>query len=383
MKKKLIFWLPNYPEVMYSFLLAFVKNIDASVKIVCFRGLLKEREGVYGEDELSRHAQFIYYNDEEDLDHFINAIIAENTGAIYFFGGFLGKVGKALQLYHQCGGDKAVIITEKPSVRPAKHFNKIVRFLKELKARHSYGNAYRAVADSIKAVLVTGEKGVRQLTAFGIPEEKLYNFMYTHIEEETRPCKQEKSDKVRFVYVGRFNYLNRGMDNLIYAFNKLSQDNWTLDLVGGYGEDANEIIGWAKNKENVHYAGMWKSNQVINNLQNYDVCISPTRIDGWRIQVNQAIIAGIGTITTDEAISDELIRNSGAGLIVSASKKRELKKAVEYVLRDSQIIQKWKDAAKNYKDKISNEVVVEYFTNIMKYVFFNENYVGERPKCPW
>ena len=381
MKNKLIFWLPNYPEVMYSFLLAFVKNIGANVKIVCFRGLLKEREAVYGGDELSRYAQFIYYNDEENLDHFINTVIAENTGAIYFFGGFLGKVGRALQLYHQCGGDKAIIITEKPSVRPARYFNKIVRFLKELKARHSYGNVYRAVADSIKAVLVTGEKGVRQLTSFGIPEEKLYNFMYTHIEEEICPCKQEKSDEVRFIYVGRFNYLNRGMDNLIYTFNKLTQDNWTLDLVGGYGEDANEIIEWAKHKKNVHYAGTWESNQVINNLQNYDVCISPTRIDGWRIQVNQAIIAGIGTITTEEAISDELVKASGTGMVVDAFKKNELYKAVLSVIENPDIVNQWKENCTTYRDRISNEKIAKYVIEILEYVLSKDD--KEKPRCPW
>ena len=381
MKKKLIFWLPNYPEVMYSFLLAFVKNIEANVKIVCFRGLLKEREGVYGEDELSRHAQFIYYNDEEDLDHFINAIIAENMGAINFFGGFLGKVGRALQLYHQCGGDKAVIITEKPSVSPAKRFNKIIRLLKKVKARCSYGSAYKTVARSVKAVLVTGEKGVRQLKSFGVPEEKLYNFMYTHIEETIQPEAQSKSDKVRFVYVGRFNYLNRGMDNLIYAFNKLSQDNWTLDLVGGYGEDANEIIEWAKNKENVHYAGMWKSNQVINNLQNYDVCISPTRIDGWRIQVNQAIIAGIGTITTEEAISDELVKASGTGMVVDAFKKNELYKAVLSVIENPDIVNQWKENCTTYRDRISNEKIAKYVIEILEYVLSKDD--KEKPRCPW
>lgn len=381
MRNKLIFWLPNYPEVMYSFLLAFVKNIDANVTIVCFRGLLKEREGVYGEDELSRHVQFIYYNDEEDLDYFINEIIAENTGAIYFFGGFLGKVGRALQLYHQNGGDKAVIITEKPSVGPAKRFNKIIRLLKKVKARCSYGNAYKTVASSVKAVLVTGEKGVRQLKSFGIPEEKLYNFMYTHIEETIQPEAQSKSDKVRFVYVGRFNYLNRGMDNLIYAFNKLPQDNWTLDLVGGYGEDATGIIEWAKNKENVHYAGMWKSNQVINNLQNYDVCISPTRIDGWRIQVNQAIIAGIGTITTEEAISDELVKASGTGMVVDAFKKNELYKAVLSVIENPNIVNQWKENCTTYRDRISNEKIAKYVIEILEYVLSKDD--KEKPRCPW
>lgn len=381
MKSRLIFWLPNYPDVMYSFLLALVKNIDANVKIVCLRSLLKEREGLYGEDELSRHVQFIYYSEEENLDDFINAIISANKDAIYFFGGFLGKVGRALQLYHQSGGDKAVIITEKPSVRPAKHFNKIIMFLKRIKARRSYSKAYKATANSIKAVLVTGEKGVRQLKSFGIPEEKLYNFMYTHIEEEIQPKTQSKSTKVRFVYVGRFNYLNRGMDNLIYAFNKLEQENWTLDLVGGYGEDAEEIIAWAKNKDNVTYVGSWKSNQVINNLQNYDVCISPTRIDGWRIQVNQAIIAGIGTITTEEAISDELVKASGTGMVVDAFKKNELYKAVLSVIENPDIVNQWKENCTTYRDRISNEKIAKYVIEILEYVLSKDD--KEKPRCPW
>ncbi len=380
MKNKLIFWLPNYPDVMYSFLLALVKRMDADIKIVCLRSLLKEREGLYGEDELSRCVQFIYYS-EEDLDNFINAIIIENKDAVYFFGGFLGKVGRALQLYNQHGGDKAIIITEKPSVRPTKHFNKVITFLKGIKAKFSYGKAYRAVASSIKAVLVTGEKGVSQLEAFGIPKEKLYNFMYTHIEEEIQNKGQYTGNKVRFVYVGRFNYLNRGMDSLIYVFNKLTQENWILDLVGGYGEDADEVIAWAKNKENVNYVGSWKSNQVINNLQNYDVCISPTRIDGWRIQVNQAIMAGIGTITTEEAISDELVKASNTGLVVDAFKKEKLYQAVLSVVENPAIVKQWKENCIAYRERISNERIAQYVIDILEYVLSKN--VKERPGCPW
>jgi len=379
--QKIVFILPTYPEVMCSFLLSFVKECSSDVEIVCLNGLLEEREGLYEKNELFKHARVVFYNKEKELDKFLNEIIIKNKDAIFVFGGFLGSVGRALRLYHLSGGEKAFIITEKPSVRPVKIFNKIVRFLKNLKVKYIYGKAYKAVATSIKAVLVTGEKGVYQLQKVGVPKEKLYNFMYTHIEEEILPVPHFAGNTVKFVYVGRFNYLNRGMDNLINAFDKLSKNNWTLDLVGGYGEDAEKIISWAKKKTNVNYIGAWKSNQVINNLQNYDVCVSPTRIDGWRIQVNQAIMAGVGTVTTEEAISDELVKASKTGMVVNAFKKRDLYKAISYIVNHPQVVEEWKKNCDEYKQRISNKNIAQYVIKIIEYCLSKDEKI--RPRCPW
>ena len=379
--RRVVFVLPTYPDVMYSFLLAFAKQTDALIKIVCLGALLEEREGLYAEGELSSHAEIVFRSREKDLDTFARESIFENWEDVYVFGGFLGDVGRVLRLYHKIGGEKAVIITEKPSVRPARHFNALIQMLKRLKARWSYGKAYRAVARSIRAVLVTGEKGVKQLKSFGIPEDKLYNFMYTHIEENVLCEASPPSDKVRFVYVGRFNYLNRGMDALICTFEKIKQKNWTLTLVGGYGEDAEEIIAWATKKEGVYYLGAWKRDSVIKNLQDYDVCISPTRIDGWRVQVNQAIMAGIGTITTEEAISDELIKASDTGVVVDAFKRNALFHAVSELLESPSVVEKWKRNAMSYRACISNRKVAEYFNEIL--VCATTQGEKLKPRCPW
>lgn len=379
--QKLIFILPNYPDVMYSFLIACAKLSDNAIKIVCLSNVLDERENIYVNDKLSDYAEVISLGEDDELSFFLEKIFIENIDAVFIFGGFLGNVGQALRIYNGLSGKKGLVITEKPSVSPTRYFNIVLRFLKQIRAKNIYKKAYERVADSIKAVLVTGEKGVAQLKSFGIPGSKLYNFMYTHIDEQILERINKDREKIRFVYVGRFNYLNRGMDSLIYTFSRLKLKNWELDLVGGYGENATEIIEWAKKTPNVNYIGSWKSDCVINSLRKYDVCISPTRMDGWRIQVNQAIMAGIGTITTEQAISDELIKKSHSGLVINAFRKKELFEAVSYVLKNPDMVKTWKLNAEKYKEKISNECVAKYFIDIIKYSLNCEGW--EKPICPW
>lgn len=382
-KEKIVFVLPSYPDVMYSFLLCFAQKSKADISIVYLQELLKEREAIYQEDKLSAYVEVIYISASKFEQEF-RAVFAQNKEAIFVFGGFLGDVGRALKLYHASLGKKAIVLTEKPSVRPTKRFDRLLRFLKKCKARIVYGNAYWAVKDSIMAVLVTGQKGVRQLNSYGIPEDKLFSFMYTHIEETVTDKEATFSGQVKFVYVGRFNYLCRGMDNLIYVFEKLKRDDWSLDLVGGYGEDAKEIIEWAGKQKNVRYVGTWESNRVINNLHDYDICISPTRIDGWRIQVNQTIMAGIGTITTEEAISDELIKESNTGLVVDAFDKNQLYEAVCYVLDNKSLVSMWKANAVRYREHISNDRIADYFQEIVEFCcLWNDGIEAEKPRCPW
>ena len=382
-KQKIIFVFPSYPDVMYSFLLRYAEKSEAEISIIYFKKILKEREELYRGNELSKYVKLIHIA-PDDLKKVFAPLFEQNKDAFFVFGGFTGDVGRALKLYNSCLGKKAIVITEKPSVRPTKIFDRVIRLLKKCKTRFFYGKAYYDVKDAVRAVLVTGEKGVKQLKRCGIPEEKLFNFMYTHIDENVLPKEKKVSEKIKFVYVGRFNYLYRGIDSLMYSFDKLKRDDWSLDLVGGYGEDAEEIIDWANSRKNVRYIGSWESNKVISCLQDYDICISPTRIDGWRIQVNQAIVAGIGTITTEEAISDELIKESNTGIVVDAFDKKQLLKTINYVLDNKDIVSIWKHNTLKYRDCITNDRISSYFQDILEFCGIDSDRIlKERPRCPW
>ncbi len=382
-QKIICFWLPTYPEILESFIRSLIAKNTYSIRIFCLGDILPERIKSYEKDSLQELCDIQYFDSTASVKEYFTKNMQGNEDAIHIFGGFLGKVGECLNLYQDIyGGKKAFVFTEKPSFLPYKSKVKTCLFtrLKRVRSHFLYKRAYKQKATAIAGVIVTGQKGVKQLKRYGIPENKLFNFMYSHIDGKMEHFEPADDGKIKFVYVGRFNYCNRGLDDLIYAIDKLSANSWSLDLVGGYGEEAEEIIKWANEKQNVNYIGFWKSDEVINNLQKYDVCISPTRVDGWRIQVNQAIIAGIGTITTNEAVSDELIDYSQAGAVVKASKKKELLKVLEEIIANPEIVDTWKENAKKYSPKISNENLADYFLDIIEYSTGKKK---EKPVCPW
>lgn len=382
-QQSICFWLPTYPEILESFFRELgAKNIY-SIKIFCLGNILSERIESYKKDSLQELCDIEYFDSTTSVKEYFTKNMQGNEDAIHIFGGFLGKVGECLNLYQNMyAGKKAFVFTEKPSVLP--YDNKLKSFfltrLKLVRSYFLYKRAYKKNASAIAGVIVTGQKGVKQLKGYGIPENKLFNFMYPHIDGKMEHYESVNDGKIKLVYVGRFNYCNRGLDDLIYAVDSLTVNNWSLDLVGGYGKEADEIIKWANKNQNVNYIGFWKSDEVINNLQKYDVCISPTRVDGWRIQVNQAIIAGIGTITTNEAISDELIEYSQAGAVIRASRKKELLKVLEDIITNPGIVDTWKENAKKYSPKISNKKVANYFLDIVEYSIGKKK---EKPVCPW
>lgn len=384
-KHPLFFWLPNFPEVMESFLTTLVQSNRFDIKIFCLKKLPEERLSIYTESALSRLCEITYFDGEQELSAFFDRHFSGAEEGIHIFGGFLGSVGECLYRYQTVhGGKKAIVLTEKPSALPyqSKAANLLLRNLKRLRMFFLYSRAYRRNRRAIAAVLVTGQKGVNQLAAYGVDKARLFSFMYSHIDEEL-PAKKERTDKtVKFVYVGRFNFCNRGLDNLMYAFDRLHGDDWSLDLVGGYGEDADEIIRWAQTKKNVRYLGAWNSDEVITKMQDYDVSVNPTKVDGWRIQINQAILAGIATITTNEAISDELVRAADCGLVVNAFRKKELLRAITAALDNPEQLRRWKENAVRFAPRISNEALADYFIQITDYITQGKEN-KERPVCPW
>ena len=384
-KRPLFFWLPNFPEVMESFLTALVRSDRFTVKILCLKKLPAERLSIYGESALARLCEIVYFDGEQSLAAFFDRHFAGAEDGIHVFGGFLGSVGECLYRYQTVhGGKRAIVLTEKPSALPyqSKAANLVLRSLKRLRMRLRYSGAYKKNREAIAAVLVTGQKGVKQLQSYGMERSRLFPFMYSHIDEALPPKKERTNETVKFVYVGRFNFCNRGLDNLMWAFDRLPGDGWSLDLVGGYGEDAARIIAWANDRKNVHFLGSWNANEVITKMQDYDVSVNPTKVDGWRIQINQAIIAGIATITTNEAISDELVRAADCGLVVHAFKRKELLRAVSHALNHPEQVCRWKRNAERFAPRISNEALAGYFIEITDYILQGKE-SKERPVCPW
>lgn len=186
---------------------------------------------------------------------------------------------------------------------------------------------------------------------------------------------------LRLVYIGRFVRSTKGIDVLIDAMEGIIGDNWRLDLVGGYGEFKDSTIVWAEKHPNVNFLGTWPPDKISKCIAQYDVCVVPSRYDGWNVVTDEVINAGVDVIITDAAASDELIEASGAGIVVAADDVNALRKAIQFIIDNPEVADPWKEKAKEYLPKISSESVGNYLIEVLEYTFLNETRL--RPVCSW
>src|SRR5690606_20486483 len=107
---------------------------------------------------------------------------------------------------------------------------------------------------------------------------------------------------IKLLYVGRFSKYTKGTDVLIKSLSNIRNDNWKIDFVGGYGDHKKTVIKWIKENKNANFLGHWNSLDVCKKMQSYDICIVPSKFDGWNVLVNEALRANIGVICTEEAV---------------------------------------------------------------------------------
>ena len=240
---------------------------------------------------------------------------------------------------------------------------------------------HRNVAQSAKFFWAMGQMGVDCFKKqYGIREQILYDFMYCDGNPYQGVRKYESGNPVRMVYIGRFDYLIKGVDILLDAIKNVT-GKYELDLVGGYGNNREDVLERIKEMPNVKFLGAWPNQEIAKRLTAYDLIIVPSNLDGWNLHCNIAIKAGIGVISTDQAVSDELVTACKNGLVVPAGNRMEMKKAIQTVLDHPEILNRWKANTVPYEKRISDETVAQYLVDALDYSVLG---IGkQKPKCPW
>ena len=377
---KILFWRSVPMDVSIGAFEQFANNWEDEIYVISYREYPKERLQCGFSLKQIKNATEIILSEFQNPIEAAQKIIDENYGAINVFNGIRENNQPILEYLIK----KCKVLGERPLVgvlgeRPNMIGNKLEKALRSFGYYILYHNLAKKYNKYICVFLAMGKIGVNIYVKYGFSKEKMYRYMYCpklpQIEE--KPVLGEP--KIRFLYIGRFNYSAKGLDILMNAFDKLEHDNWSLDLIGGYGDKKDEVIDWCNTHGNVNFVGSWNNEEVCIKMRDYDVCVVPSRYDGWNLTPNQAIRSGIGTVITTEAGSDELIASSSAGIVVEP-KVNSLYHALENIVSHPQLCQKWKIKARQYRDKISEETVGNYFAQIIKYTFIGDI---EKPSCPW
>ena len=383
MIERIVFWFITPPNNMKSIIEYFCQNWTGSVRLVSLHHVTEERRKVGWNSQLDVDVALEILDDHNDPEAYGEHVLKTEINSIHIFCGLTKGPGKYLHMYKRIKRNNgcAFVISEPKSLVGSK--SKII--LKRVFGKIYYIMERISVQKCVKGVFVTGSSGVRQFEKYGWDSNYIFNFMYTPYyrrnDKATDVIKKKTNEELRFLYIGRFNFYTRGLDTLMKAIEGLPNEaKWKLTLVGGYGENSKQVIDWSKRNNNVEYLGSWNPDTVSQRMADYDVYICPTNIDGWNTQINEALLANTGVITTDAAGSDELINASKAGIVFDKGDSKALKEAMIYCLDNPSIIIQWSERANQYKNCIHPNTVSMYMIECIKYALGEKE---KKPNCPW
>lgn len=377
MGKELIFWFDQPPKVGKGCFNYISETWENTVVFAYLHDFNKTRKSVNWDDDDYGKAQLIELG--PDAQAKVDNLFQMYPDAIHIADGFKSEMMIYLKKYIMSGKYKFISFSERPGVY-GKWWKKM---LKRVYIPLSEKRISKKYVDKICAYLPLGRTGVKTALKYGWNRDILYPFMYDPVDYVTDYNIYPVGNRVKMLYVGRFSKYTKGTDILMKAIDLLKSDSktYTLDMAGGYGDLREKALRWIGTKKNVNFLGLWDSKEVGMKMKKYDICIVPSKFDGWNLLVNEAIRAHIAVIVTDEAVSDELVTESNAGMVVPANSPKSLARAIDYAIANKELIEKWKYNAQKYTTCISSKSVGTYMMNIIRYECLGEG--RERPSCPW
>ena len=361
----LYFWFNSPPKVERGAYNYVSQEWGAPVVYVTAGNLRAERISAGWDDGNFGAAKVVRYEDEAQGSELVRSIAESSKESIHVVAGFSGSVGRRLgELCRVCESKQLVVVSERPGVYGSR-FKQLERRIGSPFKQRWLRRRFRS---HIGGLLPLGERGVDYFASIGWPREVMQEFMYCPDCDERCSSAQSSggvSGVVRFLYVGRLSASTKGVDTLLKAFSCMPSEGWTLSIAGGYGEMTNDVAAWAKNRANVALLGTVRASDVAELMRRHDVCVVPSRFDGWNVVINEAICAGIGVLASDETVSDELVRESEAGLVVRAGDAVALRDALLRCVESTEMVSRWRESAVRYSERVMPETVGTYLMTIL------------------
>lgn len=304
-------------------------------------------------------------------------IIDDHPGAIHVFYGLRHGMIRNMKWAKLDTNARIVVIAE----RPNDHGKTLRGRLLNLLSRWLYRSIAARTKSMVDMLLAMGERGVAEYENLGFPADRLFPFMYVSWSTPPVDRGSKNGSTLRCIYVGRMDAANKGVDVLLDSIAMMPGDSFSFDFVGNYGSYLSAVQAAAAKDGRIRHLGSWPSSEVVQRMAEYDVCIVPSRYDGWNVVVNHAINAGVPLVVTDDATSNDLVTSSGAGRVVRSGDARAIAKELLEMKADSGRLAQYRQCAQDFRDQISLDSVAQYFTQLMDFVVDDTS--GPRPIAPW
>jgi glycosyltransferase involved in cell wall biosynthesis len=238
---------------------------------------------------------------------------------------------------------------------------------------------YRGHLAELGCVFAMGSAGMDYYSRIGFSAAQLFPFFYQ--EDVPPPVFRALGDPLKLVYAGQINF-RKGLDTLIRALPLLRGERWTLTIYGD-GPDREGLEREVRHQglaDRVAFKGNTPASALIGEFLEYDLCIVPSRFDGWGMVVNEALQSGVAVLASDRTASSDLVRSSGAGAVFAAADHRRLAELISERLLDRTLLAEEKKAAVRFAPRIAPSVAAGYLRDAFRHAFLG---AGERPVATW
>jgi glycosyltransferase involved in cell wall biosynthesis len=211
---------------------------------------------------------------------------------------------------------------------------------------------------------VISKKAYNQFRRLGISEEKLFPYCYFVPSFNFNldiTAKQAEKNSLSLVFVGNLIH-TKGIDILLKAIDELIALNFKIKL-DVYG--AGDWNSFKIDNNFIKYKGIIPFGQTPMYLVKYDALVLPSRYDGWGVVVNESISSNVPVICSNLVGASGLIKKYECGLVLENLSVESIKNSLLSILKDTQILNKWKKNTYIINEFISPLYGATYLNDIL------------------
>jgi len=238
---------------------------------------------------------------------------------------------------------------------------------------------YYPVRRRIGAVMAIGTQAEACYRSLGFRADQIHPYLY---QCDAPPAGESRSGAtLRLAYLGRL-AADKGLAVALAALAPLASQDWTLDIYGKGPDEAyfRKRAAFCGLADKVRFRGVIPSDEVVASLAGYDLCLLPSRYDGWGMAVSEAVQAGIPSLVSLQAGSADLVVCSGAGEAIDCDDVAGWTAALSRRLASRSTLDAEKKLARAFAPRVSPETVGNYLVEVMEHAFLKTR---PRPTVPW
>ena len=229
-----------------------------------------------------------------------------------------------------------------------------------------YPELFKTIKSCKDNIYVVSEYAAQCLqNMLNIKVKVIHNF----VDDEYKNKEIKLSDKINFTFVGTIQKI-KGVDILVDAINQLPQqfkDSYSLSILGEYVDKRykNELLEKQNNNPSVNWCGVVVGEERQKIFEETDVFVVPSLFESSSRVALEACMMGRPVIVTEDVGAKYLV-NEKTGWIVKTGDVEDLKKCIENILKNPQVLPEMGKAAREIYLKTSTPDI--YKKNLYKII---------------